>query len=495
MVEAHFDDLDRSYTSNGPSVRFFDTPFLREILNDLTLALDLGRPAFLLGPPGSGKSTLVGQAALRLAERYGVARIMGRRGLGLDDVVEACRAGFAPEAWADLSVSRARDPREPIRPGDNVVIVDEADAIQPRFVEQMVAISNGSPDLLPSHRILFAGSEDLADVIESGRVRNNWGTPLVLQLKPWPREAVAPFLRRRLRSAGLGDPDLLSDAAIQTIADEAGGNPGRMLDLARRVLQPDEAQAPDWIELPTEPVLLSAGPATTTIIDLEPVAITTEGPATILFAEPPTAPMVDLNPSLDPNAASGAAVRRLRIEPKRLVQMALPVGLVVAAGFIVWALDDPAPPPPILPPQAEVAAAAPAPVPPPVVAPAPAAAPAPVVAVVPPVSASPPETAPVSSPPDDEAPAIAIGTLLARGDDLLNGGDFAAARLFYLQAARAGNAAAAAGVARTYDPQVLDRLGVVGARGEPAKAAEWYRKAVDLGDPSAAEPLRRLAPS
>jgi TPR repeat protein len=76
---------------------------------------------------------------------------------------------------------------------------------------------------------------------------------------------------------------------------------------------------------------------------------------------------------------------------------------------------------------------------------------------------------------------------------LLRIGDFAAARLFYLQAARTGSAKAATAVAWTYDPQVLDRMGVVGNHGDPAKAIEWYRKALELGDEAAAEPLHRLS--
>jgi len=460
MVDARFDDGDRHFTSDETDARLFEAPFLREILNDLILALDLGRPVFLLGAAGSGKSALGGQAALLLGARYGVARLAGRRTLALDDVVEACRQGFAPEAWADLTVRRGT---ERGRPGGNVVIVDQAEAIPPRFVEQIIAMSNGSPDLLPSHRILLIGRETLADVIATGRVRNNWGLPLVLTMPPWPDEAAAPFLRHRLRAAGLGDPDLLSDAAIRGIAAEALGNPGRMLDLAQRILVPDDT--PDWTPPPPPPVEA----ASTTIIDLEPVEAPAEEPATVLFAEPP--------PVLAPAPPAGAMLTRLPVGLRRLLQLALPAGVVVAAGLLIWAFDQPPapksqqlaalalPPAPVVPPPVPVAVEPPPPVPAPIAAPAP-----------------PPE------------PAIPVETLIARGDTLLAGGDFAAARLFYLQAVRAGSAKAATSVARTYDPLALDRMGVVGGRGEPAKAAEWYRKAVDLGDPAAAEPLRRLSP-
>ena len=486
MVDAGFDDRDRHFTSDESGARFFEAPFLREILNDLTLALDLGRPAFLLGPAGSGKSALAGQAALLLGQRYGVARLGGRRTLRLEDMVEACRQGFAPEVGAGPPVSgQAAGPaprgRDLARPGDNVVIVDDAEAIPPRFIEQLIAMSNGSPDLLPSHRILLVGREMLAEVVETGRVRNNWGVPLVLSMPRWPDDVAVPFLRHRMRSAGLGDPDLLSDAAIATIAAEAKGNPRRMLDLAQRILYPDEPR--DWIEPPAEPPSMEA--RGTPIIDLEPVGALTDEPATVLFAEPPpvSAP--------SPPPAAGMLMR-LPPGPRRALHLALPVGVVVAAGLLIWALDQPPPAPP--PVQVAVSAAPPAPA---LTAPLPP--PAPVVAPAEPkpkpVAVAPsPSPLVVAAPLPLAEPTMPVETLLARGDELLAGGDFAAARLFYLQAVRTGSAKAATSVARTYDPLALSRLGVVGGHGEPAKAAEWYRKAVDLGDPAAAEPLRRLSP-
>jgi TPR repeat protein len=86
-----------------------------------------------------------------------------------------------------------------------------------------------------------------------------------------------------------------------------------------------------------------------------------------------------------------------------------------------------------------------------------------------------------------------IEDLIERGNTLLRTGDFASARLFYIQAARAGSGKAATAVAWTYDPDVLDRMGVIGSHGDPAKALEWYRKAVSLGDEAAAEPMHRLS--
>jgi len=73
-------------------------------------------------------------------------------------------------------------------------------------------------------------------------------------------------------------------------------------------------------------------------------------------------------------------------------------------------------------------------------------------------------------------------------------GDVSAARLLYERAASgSGHAATAAG--KTYDPAFLSQLGVRGIRADPGIAAEWYRKAVALGDVEADQLLRRLATS
>ncbi|HEV2673619.1 MAG TPA: hypothetical protein VGV37_03695 [Aliidongia sp.] len=487
-------------------------------MDDVTLALGLGRPVFLLGPAGSGKTALADQIALRLTQRYGVARVEGRPDLALDDVVAACRRSFAAGAW-DLASGDA-DAWEPVRPGNDLVIVDRAEAVSPALIEQLVAASSGSSGVLPSHRILFAGRETVAEVIDAGHVRNHWGAPVVVELAPWRGDAVAPFLRFRLQVEGLDDPDRLSDAAIRTVAAEADGNPGHMLDLARRALRPVVRDLPDRIEPSTEPVL-PPGARRTTITKLAAA----ERPPRLVLAEPPARTVLALRETEAVDADQPTPGRR------RMLRLGLPVFVVAALGCLVWVLDWPLPLGLLMSQQVAVAAppAVPIPVPvalppvaevPPVVIPTEAPSAAPILAevIVPaPAVVEPPVTptaAPEPPPPAvvsavapaavpaiprragveaPSAPAIPVGMLIARGDALLANGDFAAARLFYLQASRAGSAEAATAVARTYDPLALTRLGVVGARGEPDKAIEWYRKALDLGDPTASEPLQRLS--
>jgi TPR repeat protein len=81
-----------------------------------------------------------------------------------------------------------------------------------------------------------------------------------------------------------------------------------------------------------------------------------------------------------------------------------------------------------------------------------------------------------------------MAALMKRGNESLELGDIAAARLLFQRAADAGNAAAATALGKTYDPNFMK---AASAR-DPGRAAEWYQKAVALGDSSAADLLKRL---
>lgn len=88
--------------------------------------------------------------------------------------------------------------------------------------------------------------------------------------------------------------------------------------------------------------------------------------------------------------------------------------------------------------------------------------------------------------------SISVSAYMSNGDLLLTRGDVASARLFYEAAANSGSAAALTAIGRTYDPLELSRLGVKGFRTDPTKAAEWYLKAKQQGDPEAAGQIGKL---
>jgi hypothetical protein len=89
-------------------------------------------------------------------------------------------------------------------------------------------------------------------------------------------------------------------------------------------------------------------------------------------------------------------------------------------------------------------------------------------------------------------PAVEVAELLARGDGYLGKGDVTSARLFYERAADAGSGQGAMRLGATFDPSFLGRAGLVGTRGDQAKADMWYQRARGLDTAAAArEPNRR----
>jgi hypothetical protein len=89
--------------------------------------------------------------------------------------------------------------------------------------------------------------------------------------------------------------------------------------------------------------------------------------------------------------------------------------------------------------------------------------------------------------------ADAITLLMKRGEQLVEAGDFAAARTLFQRAAEADNAAAAIALGATYDPIVLAGMRAVGIDADVGKARFWYQKAVSLGSSDAKRRLELLA--
>jgi TPR repeat protein len=86
-----------------------------------------------------------------------------------------------------------------------------------------------------------------------------------------------------------------------------------------------------------------------------------------------------------------------------------------------------------------------------------------------------------------------IASALTRGTALIASGDLAAARLVLRRAADAGDARSAMALAETYDPAILEKLGVHGVVPDLAKARGWYEKARQFGATEANQRLEVLA--
>jgi hypothetical protein len=105
---------------------------------------------------------------------------------------------------------------------------------------------------------------------------------------------------------------------------------------------------------------------------------------------------------------------------------------------------------------------------------------------------SPTESQPNPGPAPPEETTLNTTGLKSNGDMLLMLGDIASARLFYEAAVKAGDVPSLVAVGSTYDPVVLNRLGLRGFHADPVKAAEWYLKAYEADAAEAEKHLNGL---
>jgi TPR repeat protein len=84
---------------------------------------------------------------------------------------------------------------------------------------------------------------------------------------------------------------------------------------------------------------------------------------------------------------------------------------------------------------------------------------------------------------------------LKRSEDLLKSGDISAARLILETLSDEGSGQAAYLLGRTYDPIFFSSNFIRGMAAEPAKAAFWYKRALELGNKEAGNALLRLESS
>jgi hypothetical protein len=86
-----------------------------------------------------------------------------------------------------------------------------------------------------------------------------------------------------------------------------------------------------------------------------------------------------------------------------------------------------------------------------------------------------------------------VKLLIDQGRQFFDVGDLIAARILFLRAANAGDAAAAVAMGATYDPVVLAGRSVRGVAADLDKARRWYERAKEMGSPEGPRRLEMLA--
>nr|WP_294507730.1 ATP-binding protein [uncultured Rhodopila sp.] len=389
----------------------------------------------LCGESGIGKTRTL-RASGDVAGESGVRTIKVSRPpngrLDLTQFVAALLSQSDPELPAADTIETM------LRPPHKALLIDDIDLLPPdcvHLIAQMLRPSSGPGGLA----IVATSTADIAadtgrpELVELARqARNSVRLPRI-----GPAEA-RQYIERSLWVAGGTTRRLIAPDALKLVVARAGGLP----DGINR-----------WMEAAFTAGFARGDPA----ITVKTIAAAT-GPA-------------GQRPAPAGSGRWAAAAR---------VFQGFALGLLVigATAFLYkglrhhWQPEQGAAPPPPAVPAAPIEAA-PAPPPPPQPVTQPAAPP------------------PAAKPAESLAPDL-MAAVMRRGEQSLSLGDIAAARLLFRHAADAGNARAAVAMGKTYDPDYLTASPAQSERPDLGLAAEWYRRAVALGDPQAADLLKRM---
>jgi general secretion pathway protein A len=198
--------------------------------------------ALVAGQSGSGKSAVLRLLEQRLADLRDVrVGVLTRPQSGLPDFYrelgDLFGVGLSPHnRWAGTKLLRERWRAHVdaalYRP---IVIIDEAQEMQPAVLNELRLLASVELDSRVLLTVVFAGDNRLLDKFRredllplGSRIR------VRLNLEASSSEQLAECLRHSLQAAG--NPKLMTDELITTLADHAAGNNRILMNLASELL-------------------------------------------------------------------------------------------------------------------------------------------------------------------------------------------------------------------------------------------------------------------
>lgn len=199
-------------------------------------------PALLLGAPGVGKSLLLQALAADLEGSIRVVRLASsqlctRRAL-LQAILHGLDAPYRDREEGELRFSLADLLNDPMSTGEGIaLLVDEAQSLPTRLLEELRVLTNLSADGSPRLRIVLAGSNALDEAFTVPQLES-FSQRLAARcyLEPLTRDETGQYVRAHLAAAG-ADPDRLMTAdAYEALVHASEGLPRLINQVADRAL-------------------------------------------------------------------------------------------------------------------------------------------------------------------------------------------------------------------------------------------------------------------
>lgn len=232
MYEPFFGLREKPFNLTPDPAFLFLSKKHQEALSHLTYGIK-ERKGFIeiTGEIGAGKSTLCRALLSRLGENIKTAYLLNSN--ITSDMQLLCTIiddlGIKPVGKNKMSLLKAMNKflLEQTLEGNNVVlIIDEAQNLKPKVLEQIRMLSNLETDKEKLLQIILVGQPELKEILRSpGLAQLNQRITVRYHVSPLLREETEDYVKHRLNVAGANGSISFTDAAFDGIHCFSGGVP------------------------------------------------------------------------------------------------------------------------------------------------------------------------------------------------------------------------------------------------------------------------------
>lgn len=221
---------ERAFPTHARLERYYPAAGAEEARGVLVRTIERGEgPALLIGSPGTGKSMLLQVVAHDIATSRPVAcvtsaQLCTRRAL-LQSILFELGQPFRQRDEGELRLELI-DYLQSANVGDRgvVLLVDEAQSLPTRLLEELRVLSNLSNNGDPRLHLVLAGSQALDEKFTSPDVEAfNQRIAARCYLSPFNHHDTAQYVRGHLAAAGADPDDLFTADALRAVYEATGG--------------------------------------------------------------------------------------------------------------------------------------------------------------------------------------------------------------------------------------------------------------------------------
>lgn len=216
---------------------------------------DSGGISLLVGPEGSGKSTILRAFALHLASELDVIFIDGTR-LKPEELLVAILEQFGKDPGDSPVDDILRQVRELITEEAHswrspVLIIDNADRMYPSSLQVLNNLAGAEVDARAALRFILSGRSALKKLLDAEGLSNlAQRFPGSYAMQPLSAEETVSYLHARLRAAGCDSAEtVLPSGVSEKLREESGGWPGPLNRVALEAVRRAESDSPEPIRL------------------------------------------------------------------------------------------------------------------------------------------------------------------------------------------------------------------------------------------------------